>query len=1083
MGTNKTPDTIRGFLLPHDMSAENIWTAESTYTNANTQPAQPKAGGDYDLGLTAAGSHDTTNTIRIQTQRAGHIERAAFVWREETETDFYGYDAPNIIARWDSIINGTSFTADNNVLCDSLGLDDGTSMILYQKLDATVSQKRHIKIATRNTIGTVTTATLLSQTSTSTPTLFGGLCLLSDGSILAVYMTASATNANLQASRSTDNGATWTTQSTACLPIDIDLSGSFGAGNTGFDAVNRIRIAESRGEILLIIAAVAHNTTPASTDLVLQYVSTDNGCSFVHVNNNGGTFAYYRPDLIVKNNSFFIAYIAGTGSAEIVELETATINLDIAKLFSPPEITNELVAGGLTSGHFTEGEMSIWTNETGRIYAVFFDVDTDERLFMLQSDDTKTWFYMGGNPPSSRVNASQIYNIDDSQSRPSTLAGCNARGVNQLFHNYETRSHNRDNGIHVLELGAWTTVSNPTVSEYPQSFDYGGWDKTWLPYDAPDQTAEYTAFGSGGTITANAEYTKIVSTPSNNKFVRSASITSTLSQGVIFRTRLRSIYQGHAGSGRGITIETTTNDVAIWISLSGVSVVDQLGSTTLGTLAFDTTKTFEILGAVHNNKTRVWIKQNADRPSSKRWEQVVSSTVNSSGTATNQYVRWGHVTATSGASGDTESEWFEFHFSNGDRTGDQITTQTNPTDLNARQYPPKGQYIYITDGIKISTFDGPAYMGEFYTIAPDSLYPIRRIFHASSPTPRQTYRSANETEQKLALYWDKTLQATANGDVGSDSIGVYLGNINFRSFTVDVYDQTSTSWTTLSTVNNKIGGTSWERIGNVVKSTLASPTGEYVEVDECKGYTFDMGGGVVRKIKGNTSGYISNTTTSKRAVFFLDGFENSDPTTIGTGYLIPSSVTYIKHLAGTTAGAAIRIKITAQDTAEGYFQIGAFLAGPFIAPQQYSNGRTITQTAGIETSETQDGVLRTRKVHDGYRNIRIAWTQGVDMSELYDSTSADFYAGTTAGGALPISAPADTPSTMIGTLRRQDGSAKPLVYIPSLLVGVKTTYTLNGRDELLYSTIQGDISIEHVIGSENDSEVFRVSTINLREII
>ena len=235
MGTNKTPNTIRGFLLPHEISSENIWATESTYTNANTQPAQPKAGGDYDLGLTAAGSHDTTNTIRVQTQRAGHIERAAFVWKEETETDFYGYDAPNIISRWDSIVNGTSFSADNNILCDSLGLSDGTSLILYQKLDATISQKRHIKISKRSAIGSISTSTLYSQISTSTPTLFGGMCILSDGSILAVYMTANATNANLQSSRSADDGATWTTQSTVCLPVDIDLVGSFGAGNTGFD--------------------------------------------------------------------------------------------------------------------------------------------------------------------------------------------------------------------------------------------------------------------------------------------------------------------------------------------------------------------------------------------------------------------------------------------------------------------------------------------------------------------------------------------------------------------------------------------------------------------------------------------------------------------------------------------------------------------------------------------------------------------------------------------------------------------------------------------------------------------------------
>ena len=186
MGTNKTPDNLRGFLLPHDMDSSNIWSAESTYTNASTQPAQPKPGGDYDLGLTSTGTHDTTDTIRVQTQRAGHIGRASFVWREDDETDFYGYDSPNAIARWDSVINGTTATLNENILCDSLGNDDGTSVILYQFKEAAISQERRIKASKRSVLGSITTTTIFTQSSTGTPTLFGGLCKLSDLSLIHI---------------------------------------------------------------------------------------------------------------------------------------------------------------------------------------------------------------------------------------------------------------------------------------------------------------------------------------------------------------------------------------------------------------------------------------------------------------------------------------------------------------------------------------------------------------------------------------------------------------------------------------------------------------------------------------------------------------------------------------------------------------------------------------------------------------------------------------------------------------------------------------------------------------------------------
>ena len=1087
MGTDKTPSTLRGFIAPADISIDNLWSSESSFTNASTQAAAPQPGGDYDLGLTAAGDFTSTEDLRVQTQIAGHIGRASYVWREASETAFYGFNPANSISRWDSIIDGNTVLTTNNVILDCLDNGDGTTIVLYQFSDVSISLERRIRAAKISKDGTVTSTTIYSQTSSS-PVLYGGLCRLSDDSILAVFMRSNTANnvANLQSARSYDNGENWFIQSSTCLPEDIDLSGAFGAGATGFDEINRIRIAESRGEILLVIAAVAHNTTPASTDVILQYVSTDNGCSFVFVAVTNGQNAYFRPDLVVRDNTFLLGFISGTGKAELMEMDSATIQIDTKQNFAPVEITDQLVAAGLTSGHFTEGEMALWTNSTGRLYAAFFDVDTDKRFFILQSDDAEEWYYLGGNPGTNRVDASQIYDIDDSTSRPTVIAACNSTGVNKIFHNYRTASHTRTNGIHLLSLGGYTTVSMPAVKDYPNSYDYGGWDYTWVAYDSPDSTAHYTAFGSGGTIVANATFTKFTSTPSNNKFVRSAAFTSTSAQGVILRTRLRSVSQGAALSGRGITIETTNNDAAIWINTTGITVYDELASSTIGSLSFDTTVTFEILAAVDTNNIKVWVRQNADKPGEKRWQEVASGSLDSSGSASNQYVRWGHVTATSGAGSDTETEWFEFHYSFGSRTGGQIRTQQNPEQLNARQYPPKGKYVYLTGGTKISTFDGPGYEGEHYTLQQDSQYPLRRIFHASSPTPRQTYRSADtKADHKYAFFWDKTVQNNANTNVGINSIGIYLGNINFNSIQLHVYDVGAASWTALGsgTYNTSLFSGSFERQGAAIRSTVTSSTGQYIEQDECKGYRVSMGSGIVRTVKSNTSGYLTNTTTSKRAVLQLSDVKNTDPTTF-TGSLIPKEFAIVVHLASATPGAAIRLTLSPQDTAEGYFQIGNLTIGNLIVPQQYSNGRTITQTTGVLASETQDAVRRVRDVHGGYRIARVAWTQGIDMSDIYDaSVSADYYTGTTASGAEPISNPADTPTTMLGLLRTLSGETSPVVYLPQVSVSVRTFELLNQRNQLMLCTIQDDITIEHVLGDENETDVYRISTVTLRETI
>jgi len=1084
MGTDITPEHIRAFVVPHDITIDNLWEAESTFTDSQTQPAAPKPDSSYELGLTASGSFDATDTLRVQTQRAGHIGRASFVWREKTETDFYGINPPNVISRWESIVDGSAALTTNNVLLDALGNDDGTSILLYQFVDTSITNERRIRAVHRAKNGTLTTTTIYTQTDNA-PTLQGGLCKLQDGSILAVYMEANDTNniANLRSARSYDNGQSWNEQSSSLLPEDITINVTAGAGVANYVSLERIRIAESKGEILLIIAAAAANTTPSSADLILQYVSTDNGCSFVDVGVSGGSFAYFRPDLVVKNNVFFIAYIGGTGSARFLQLESATQTIDIARNFAPHQITNELVAGGLTQGHFTEGELSAWINDTGRVYAAFYDVDTDKKVFILQSDDGENWFYLGGNPTSSRVDASKIYDINDATSRPSLFAGCNARGVQNLYHNYETATHTRQNGIHLFELGNYSTVTQPQVVDYPRSYDFGGYDYTWVSYDTPDATAHYTKTGSG-TITATATHSRFDSTNPNSVFVSTPTFTSTRAEGIIIRTRLKVVSQGHNLSGRGINILTNDNDVSIYISTNEINVADNLAGSNVGSLTTTVTTDFEILVSINDNSIKVWTCTNRDTPGEKRWNQVASGSLNGSRGGSNNQIKWGHLSLTSGAVAAVQTDWHEFHYSFGGRTGNQIRTQQNPEQLNSLQYPPRGKTVYLTGGTKISTYDGPTYEGEHWEIEKDSLYPLRRVFHSNSPTPRTQYRSANDTsEHKFSFFWDRNTENNANMDIGSNSIAFFIGGKNFEQFDVDVYDVSTTSWTNLGTVRTKIGGTTFTRTGASVVCTNAS--GEYMQHNELEGYLLSMGSGIVRRIKSNTAGYMSNTTTAKRCVVQLEDAQNTDPTSI-TGFITPPQSVAVFHLAAGVTGAAFRIKIPAQDTPDNYFTIGALLAGIIVPTQQYSNGRTISYATGTVGTETQDGVRRTHKNFNPYRILRIAWTEGIDISQIYDNTTeADYYTLTTATGAKPVATPSDTPTTIVGMFQQLKGEQQPLVYIPNLTKSVKQATTLQRRDEFMYCTIQEDSSIEHVLGDElqgTSGEVFRVATINLREI-
>ena len=78
MGTDITPDNIRGFVVSSGLSTDNLWNTESSYTNASPQPAAPQPAGDYDLGLTASGGFTSTDSLRIQTQIAGPYWQSSF---------------------------------------------------------------------------------------------------------------------------------------------------------------------------------------------------------------------------------------------------------------------------------------------------------------------------------------------------------------------------------------------------------------------------------------------------------------------------------------------------------------------------------------------------------------------------------------------------------------------------------------------------------------------------------------------------------------------------------------------------------------------------------------------------------------------------------------------------------------------------------------------------------------------------------------------------------------------------------------------------------------------------------------------
>ncbi len=185
---------------------------------------------------------------------------------------------------------------------------------------------------------------------------------------------------------------------------------------------------------------------------------------------------------------------------------------------------------------------------------------------------------------------------------------------------------------------------------------------------------------------------------------------------------------------------------------------------------------------------------------------------------------------------------------------------------------------------------------------------------------------------------------------------------------------------------------------------------------------------------------------------------------------------------------AFAIYIDSQETIDNDFRIGSFNLGSIaVTGQQYSKGRRITIEAGAIQTIQQDRSVYTKQVAPDQRTVQISWSDGVDISTLYDNNpDPDYYKSNTGAGSQAIANFKDAPYMVEGILRELEGGVLPLVYYPSLETNTSTRF-YNRRHQFMYSILNSEVQIESITGEElvgnGLGEVMRVSTIDLLEIV
>ena len=1100
MGTNTTPDYLRGFLLPLDLSMINLWTAESVYNQQSPIAGDPVPAQTSPMRLSATGSQTDNSSLTVKTRKGGYAGfGAGFTFQDNRETpvEEYGRDTQNGIAEWENFKFSTVSAVANYLRPSLLDAGDGNLLIAYEKR---TGSSYAVRVAKRAKDGTETDVSVFADISLSKD-FYPILTQLQDETYILVCLDSVSsalatadTSANVRVYSSTD-GSTWTLRSRRALNTSFNLSTVTGAGKTTYQ-IQRMRIAQSNGSLMLLFEVLYNDTGATKRNRILQYASSDNGATFDLITTSAlsNTYGFRSIALYARDGQFSLVYAAETAKLHYMRIPSPYTSIYILrKSLAFIEVSTDTVTTG-SNTLMTGADIAAWTDEQGSDLIIYKNENITGGFCSYYSTDGLNWFRMGGNGTAANSN---IYYSNDNTSIPTDLFGCSWTGRSVVAHNITATANNFSIGL--LYMGGYTTVTLPETqlsSEF-QEWNRCGYSFNFVGLDLPSNIAGLGVIGAGSEA-LNAGGVLIgsgVKQITVSGLPTLATAADYVSKGVLIRTSLTSTTGGSTGGTpkRGISIVIDSGaadyDVELRISQTEILVYDNNASATVGTITANSANGIDLLIHVSAGKIIVFYRLTSTQSNLRKWTQGLknASLADGGGSLAQQVVKFGHLVYSAGT---LETVWKTFNVANGSEIGAGLYNFASPDDLIPRPYPQRGKYAWLTDKVKISATDGPSYEGDSFDITQDSLYPLSNVLHTVSPTPRIGWRSAavgsgNVPETFFAWKLDPDIATHINESLPNDMIGLHLEEHNFKDAKLEYYR--GGSWTVLQSFSAAI-----QTQGNAEGRTLRGVNGAgdepYFRYNECKDWRvyIDTGGGgfVWRKILSNSEGLFGGApTTTKQSVILLD-----DPVTASnaTMYFLPNKFTLLSNLNGLRA-EAFGLRITAQSTFENDFRIGHFSLSTCVIPgKQYQRGRSITIDSGTEQTESRDGIRYARNIRPSRRRYRLAWTEGIDISSLQGSNpDPDYWMSSSSGSAEPVAIANDVPSLMMGVLDYLQGSLNPIIYIPKISKGTDNRLLLRENEHAL-CTLEGEISISSVLGNEQESEggeVFRVASINLLEIV
>lgn len=491
-------------------------------------------------------------------------------------------------------------------------------------------------------------------------------------------------------------------------------------------------------------------------------------------------------------------------------------------------------------------------------------------------------------------------------------------------------------GFRVLSLGWWgatgillcgTDGTTATVDDSIYEMNLGGWDSITDEYYAGERSDPYghssfapvdhphnlgwtrTDAGGGATVSFTADGYNIVSTGAASSYwTASATWQSTAST---IGRRIRAVFKVNSGGSISDNRAIIRYDVAdgsgnrkrliVRFGSTQIRIVDEAG-TTLGTgselvstfgsltellIAFDTSTT-STTGTVS-----AWYRLG----SQSAWTNFVNA-------ATVSEAVGAASTCVIGGSGTGAADWTLAYLGVADGDGGILPDGfTNPDELAGRPLDAATDFA-LTNGIHIGAAGGAGVEGDSYTLETTASFAADWIWRSNEPW--QAWRSAADNTDANVVF-------RSTGDVWTlDTVALF--GTNFRTATWQMH--ASDSW----------GSPSMSATLDATLAAVTIGTAGAGYIKASNGLPWRSGqwrSRVGRKFYVAAGGSTYEITDNTRDTLLVRGVDLTAAT--GTAYIFGDRMAL--RLGRSATFAFGRLLVSSQDTAEGYYQVGALYIG------------------------------------------------------------------------------------------------------------------------------------------------------------